>query len=379
MSWNHLAAVGGLIWGTILLLPWKPWGTCESVDSSPGPSDVDLADITALIPARNEATIIAETLSSLRTQGLHLQMILVDDQSTDGTGAIVQVRGGPNLPILTGEPLPGGWSGKLWALEQGFRLVTTPLTLLVDADIRLEPGILRGLREKMREENLSLISLMARMRMVSFWEKLLMPAFVYFFKMLYPFRLSNSTRTSVAAAAGGCILLETRLIREVGGFEAIRRELIDDCALAKRVKARGYRTWIGLTHSVQSLRSYDQLSGIWQMVSRTAFCQLRYSIPLLVGTTIALLMSFWLPVAGLAFPSATAKAMSLSALAAMIMTYLPTLRFYGRSRAWAFALPLITTLYLAMTWSSMIQFWFGSGSSWKDRSYRLPETRERNL
>ena len=369
MPWNYLAAIAGLAWVVILILPWRPWGTRESVDCAPAPSDADLADITALMPARNEGRVIGESLSSLRAQGHHLAIVLVDDQSTDGTAAIARAHGGSNLRILTGRVLPADWSGKLWALEQGFHLVNTPLTLLVDADIRLEPGILCMLRQKMREEGLQLISLMAKMRMVSFWEKLLMPAFVYFFKMLYPFRLSNSSWRGVAAAAGGCILLETRLIKEIGGFEVIRKELIDDCALAKQVKSRGYRIWIGLTRSVQSLRPYDHLSGIWQMVARTAFCQLRYSILLLVGTTAAMLTLFWLPIAGLAFPSSSARGISLGALAAMILTYLPTLRFYGRSKGWALALPLIATLYLAMTWSSMIRFWFGSGSSWKNRFY----------
>jgi hopene-associated glycosyltransferase HpnB len=197
-----------------------------------------------------------------------------------------------------------------------------------------------------------------------------MPAFVYFFKMVYPFRLSNSSSTRVAAAAGGCILLETRLIEEIGGFKAIRNELIDDCALAKRVKALGYRTWIGLTHSVHSLRSYEDLADIWNMVARTAFCQLRYSAILLAGTTIIMLLVFWLPIAGLFFPATIAKIISACALAAMILSYLPALKFYGQSRSWALLLPLIATLYLAMTWSSAIRFWAGSGSPWKGRFYR---------
>ena len=197
-----------------------------------------------------------------------------------------------------------------------------------------------------------------------------MPAFVYFFKMLYPFRLSNSGSTRVAAAAGGCILLETRLIEEIGGFKAMRMELIDDCALAKRVKALGYRTWIGLTHSVHSLRSYEDLADIWSMVARTAFCQLRYSAILLVGTTMIMLLVFWLPIAGLFFPAVIAKVISACALAAMILSYLPTLKFYGQSRSWALLLPLIATFYLAMTWSSAIWFWVGTGSPWKGRFYR---------
>jgi hopene-associated glycosyltransferase HpnB len=369
MVWNYLASIGAFIWLTIILLPWRPWGTREYMDSPADSPDADLSDITVLIPARNEAEVISTTLSSLKTQGNDLPIVMVDDRSTDGTVTVAQASGIKNLRILSGEPLPADWSGKLWALEQGFRYVNTPLVLLIDADIELQPGIVQGLRRKLKENHLHLVSLMAQMRMVSFWERLLMPAFVYFFKMLYPFRLSNSGFRGVAAAAGGCILLEARLIREIGGFKAIRHKLIDDCALAKRVKSLGYRTWIGLTHSVRSLRSYGTLEGIWNMVARTAFFQLRYSAVLLAGTTAIMLTVFWLPVAGLFFPAASAKIISACALAALILSYLPTLKFYGQSRGWALALPLISALYLAMTWSSAIRFWVGTGSRWKGRFY----------
>jgi len=370
MYWNDLALIGAILWVAIMLLPWRPWDAREVLDSTSSPPDADLRDITILIPARNEAAVIGTTLSSLKAQGLGLAVIVVDDRSTDGTAAIAQASGVENLHIVPGESLPEHWSGKLWALEQGFRHVKTSLTLLLDADIELGPGVVGVLRQRLEEHSLHLISLMARMRMVSFWERLLMPAFVYFFKMLYPFHLSNSSFTGVAAAAGGCILLETRVIREMGGFEAIRNELIDDCALAKRVKLLGCRTWIGLTHSVHSLRSYEDLAGIWDMVARTGFCQLHYSAILLAGTTAIMLMVFWLPVAGLFFPTAIAKILSAGALGTSILSYLPTLKFYGLPRRWALALPLIATLYLAMTWSSAIRFWFGEGSTWKGRFYK---------
>lgn len=369
MYWNYLAAIGAFIWLAILLLPWRPWDTREVMDSASASPDADLSDITVLIPARNEAEMIGTTLSSLKNQGHDLAIVVVDDRSTDGTVAVAQTSGMRNLRIISGEPLPADWSGKLWALEQGFRHVNTPLTLLLDAEIELQPGIVQGLRQKLKGNHLHLVSLMAKMRMVNFWERLLMPAFVYFFKMLYPFRLSNSSFTRVAAAAGGCILLETRLIKEIGGFKAIRNELIDDCALARRVKSLGYRTWIGLTHSVHSLRSYENLASIWNMVARTAFCQLRYSAMLLGGTTMIMLVVFWLPIAGLFFPAAGAKIISACALGALFLTYLPTLKFYGQSGGWALALPFIATLYLAMTWSSAVRYWVGSGSPWKGRFY----------
>ena len=368
MCWIYLAAVGAFIWLVIVFLPWCPWGTREGIDSTSAFLD-DLSDVTVLIPARNEAKVIASTLSSLNNQGYGLATVVVDDRSTDGTFAAAQTSGVRNLRVISGEPLPGDWSGKLWALEQGSRHVNTPLTLLLDADIELRPGIIYALRQKLKENHLQLVSVMAHLRMVNLWERLFMPAFVYFFKILYPFRLSNSSSTHVAAAAGGCILLETRLIEEIGGFRAIRNELIDDCALAMRVKALGCRTWIGLTHSVRSLRSYEDLADIWNMVARTAFCQLRYSAILLAGTTMIMLLVFWLPIAGLFFPAASAKIISVCALAGMILSYVPTLKFYGRSRGWALTLPFIATLYLAMTWSSAICFWAGSGATWKGRSY----------
>ena len=369
MDWIYLAAVGAFIWFVILFLPWRPWDIREVIDSTPAGPDLNLSDVTVLIPARNEAKDIVKVLSVLKNQGHGLATIVVDDRSTDGTFTAAQTSGIQNLRVISGEPLPADWSGKLWALEQGLRQVRTPLTLLLDADIELRPGIIHALRQKLKENDLQLVSLMVHLRMVNFWERLCMPAFVYFFKMLYPFRLSNSSSTRVAAAAGGCILLETRLVEEIGGFKAFRNELIDDCTLAKRVKSLGYRTWIGLTHSVHSLRPYEDLADIWNMVARTAFCQLRYSAILLAGTTMLMLLVFWLPVAGLFFPAAGAKIISACAFAAMILSYLPTLKFYGQSRRWALVLPLVATLYLVMTWSSAIRFWAGSGSPWKGRFY----------
>lgn len=369
MDWTCLALAGSFIWLVILLLPWRPWDIRECLDAVPFTPQEDLGDITALIPARNEAAVIETALLRLKAQGLHLSIVLIDDQSTDSTTHVARKLADPNLHIIKGASLPSDWSGKLWALEQGIRHVTTPLTLLIDADIELRPGILTALRKKMKEDGLQLISLMAALRMMSFWERLLMPAFIFFFKLLYPFRLSNSKFVKVAAAAGGCILLETRLIEEVGTFKTLRGDLIDDCALAKKIKVLGYKTWIGLTHSVLSLRSYDRLSGIWNMVARTAFTQLRYSVIVLILCSAIMVMAFWLPVAGLLFPSASAKIISAAALCGMFLCYLPTLKFYGLSRIWGVAMPLIGTLFLGMTWTSAIRFWQGKGSQWKDRSY----------
>jgi hopene-associated glycosyltransferase HpnB len=365
-----LAIAGACAWAIILLLPWRPWSTSEALDA---PTDVngeeDLGDITVLIPARNEASVIKTTLAGLKAQCSDIAIILVDDRSTDATVLAAESAGLKRLRIIPGEPPPGGWSGKLWALEQGLRHVHTDLLLLLDADIQLRPGILRLLRRKMKADDLQLASLMAALRMVGFWERVFMPAFIYFFKMLYPFRLSNSAFPWVAAAAGGCILLKTEALKGSGGFRAVRNDLIDDCALARQIKSFGGRTWIGLSRSVQSLRAYEDLRGIWNMVARTAFYQLRYSALLLLLCSAVMIAVFWFPVAGMFIASTPAKIVSGCALAAMVLSYLPTLRFYHLSFGWALLLPMIATCYLAMTWTSAIRFWQGKGSTWKGRSY----------
>jgi len=364
-----VSITGAAIWLTILLLPWRPWSVSEVLDVSSPLPEVDLGDITVLIPARNEAETIKATLPALTVQGRGLNIILIDDQSSDGTGQVARKAVDENLLIITGKSLPSGWTGKLWALEQGRSHIRTPFTLLLDADIEPLPGIIGELKRAMHEKNVQLISLMAELRMDTFWEKLLMPAFIYFFKLLYPFRLSNTGTSRVAAAAGGCILLETRLLNEIGGFDSLRGELIDDCALARRIKTLGYKTWIGLTHSVRSIRPYENLRTIWEMVARTAFTQLHYSGPVLALCTAIMVLSFVVPGLGLFLPSGMAKFFSALGLAIMVLCYLPTLKFYGLPGRWALALPLIGILYLAMTWTSAMRYWLGKGSHWKGRAY----------
>ncbi|HYB21553.1 MAG TPA: glycosyltransferase [Thermodesulfobacteriota bacterium] len=369
MDWTYFTLAGAVIWFAVLLLPWRPWDIREFLEADNPSREEDLSDITAVIPARNEAKFVIPLISGLQAQGNHLIAILVDDQSTDGTVQTALRLGKGNLRIIKGEPLPAGWSGKLWALEQGVAHVQTPLTLLLDADIELQAGILAALRKMMTENGLQFVSLMASLRMVSFWEQFFMPAFIYFFRLLYPFHLANSRDCRVAAAAGGCILLETRLLREIGGFKALRGELIDDCALARKVKALGHNTWIGLTHSILSHRPYDNLAGIWNMVARTAFAQLRFSPLSLLLCTVLMLIAFWLPVAGLFWGNFIAMVVSAAGLGAMVLSYLPTLKFYGIPKAFATAMPLIGTFYLGMTWTSALRFWFKEGSEWKGRSY----------
>lgn len=368
--WTLVAFAGLLIWAGIMLLPWRPWRIDTGFECEACASRIDLSDVTALIPARNEAAHIALTLRALAAQGDGLRIVLVDDQSTDGTCEVAGREFVPNLEIVVGTSPPPEWTGKLWAQEQGRARITTPLTLLLDADIELGRGVIAALRGKMKREKIQLASLMAWLPTEGFWEKLLLPAFVYFFRLLYPFRLANNPRNPrIAAAAGGCILLETRVLTEIGGFGALRGEVIDDCSLARLVKGAGYATWIGLTRAVRSTRRYPALSAIWSMVVRCAFAQLRFSPCSLLLATGALLTAFAVPVSGLMMPEPAARVIALFTLVLMARSYLPTLRYYGLSAGWALALPVIGMLFLAMTWHSAVRHWLGYGVTWRERRY----------
>ncbi|HWP00856.1 MAG TPA: glycosyltransferase [Methylococcus sp.] len=368
-----LLVISALAWSVLLFLPWHPWRVREVLEVGEPMAAVDVSDLTVVIPARNEAEVIGTTLAALRQQGSGLRVVLVDDGSDDATAEIVRQVPGLNLAVLRNDFLPPGWSGKLWALEQGTARVETPYVALLDADILLRPGVLVALRSKMRREGIQFISLMASLRMENFWEKLLLPAFVYFFKMLYPFALANSPNRRFAAAAGGCIVLETAWLRRIGGFAAIRGALIDDCSLARTVKAAGAKTWIGLSRAVVSLRPYETLSDIWEMVARTAFTQLRYSAAWLALCTATMLVLFWVPWMALGTADFERMAVGFATLLLMALSYFPTLRFYRRSPAWVLLLPIIAALYLAMTWSSAWHYIRGERSRWKGRIYRTEE------
>jgi hopene-associated glycosyltransferase HpnB len=370
MIWLWLALPGAVIWGAILVLPWAPWRIREVLEPVASALE-DLSDVTVLIPARNEARTLPGTLQALARQGPGLRVVVTDDQSEDETMAVASSVSGPQIIVIRGAPLPQGWTGKLWALEQARAHATTPLLLLLDADIELAPGMIAALRAKLRADRLHLVSLMARLHVESLWEKLLIPAFVYFFKLVYPFALANDPRwPGVAAAAGGCILVDGQMLGELGGFGALRDALIDDCTLAARVKAHGGHTWIGLSQSARSVRRYDTLRPLWDMVARSAFAQLRCSWLLLLGLSALFAVAFWLPVfCALGAASAPAASLAIVALAAMSCSYLPMLKFYRLSPAWALAMPLIGTIYLAMTWSSAWRWWRGHGATWKGRSY----------
>lgn len=366
--WLILTLPGLLLWLTVCLLPWRPWSTRPRLEASAAQSDAALDDITVLIPARNEAALIGATLQALRCQGSGLRVIVIDDNSSDATTAAARMAG---AEVLVAPPAPGDWSGKLWALEQGLATVTTPLTLLLDADIELAPGLVATLRSHLQHRGLTLASLFVTLRTDSAWEKLLIPAFSYFFRLLYPFRLSNNPNTRTAAAAGGCILVETAALRACGGFAAWRDALIDDCELARRIKSRGGRIWLGLTRSAHSRRAYPTLASLWDLVARCAYTQLRYSPALLAICTLVMLLAFAMPVIGLFSPFTSTRLVSVGALLAMVASYVPTLRYHRRNPGLALTLPVVGLLYLAMTWSSALRCWRGTRSRWKGRDYSI--------
>jgi hopene-associated glycosyltransferase HpnB len=366
-----LVALSTLSWVVFALMSCRPWSNREVFEAlDRGDGEEFLKEITVVIPARNEAEVIQQTLHSIIEQGPGLSIVLIDDSSEDVTVEKAREMRISNLLIIQSAPLPAGWSGKLWALEQGRRRVTTPYTLLLDADIRLARATVKALREKMDQQGVPFVSLMAVPSMSGCWEKLLMPAFVYFFKILYPFQRVNSRHASLAAAAGGCILMESRLLDQIGGFESIKSAVIDDCALARRVKSQGFGIWLGLTHSVRSGRSPQRLQEIWDMVARTAFAQLRYSVGLLLLCTLVMLLVYQVPAFTVLSSNNLIRSLSLGSLVIMLLTYIPILRFYNRSLAWALGLPLIAALFLAMAWTSAIRYWRGERTRWKGRVYQ---------
>jgi hopene-associated glycosyltransferase HpnB len=362
-------ALSALLWLTLLVLPWRPWSTAERLEIGKDGQPVDLSDITVLIPARDEASCIAATLGALASQGNIAKIVLVDDQSSDGTGEVARAVGLANLQIINGTPLPNGWSGKLWALHQAALTVDTPYTLLLDADIELGAGTLAALKRHMTSNMLALASVMASLAMGNRWEKLLLPPFIYFFKLIYPFALSNRPRSPIAAAAGGCVLLRTDMLHAIGGFEALRGAIIDDCTLARRVKRQGGHIWLGLSREVRAIRPYQSVSNIWNMVARTAFTQLRYSNVLLAICTLMLGLSFIVPLLGLCSGAPTTMVAALVALGAMSWSYWPTVRYYDLHPWWVSTLAVAACLFLAMTWTSAWRYWSGERSRWKNRSY----------
>lgn len=369
-----LAAFALVAWLAVLVAPPQAHRLRERLEADAAAPD-DLADVTVLIPARDEAESIGRTVRSLAAQGHGLDVVVVDDQSSDGTAEVARRAAATELAlrVVPGSALPAGWAGKLWALEQGLALVARPYVLLLDADIELAPKLLPTLLKAARERDASLVSIMAELHCATFWERLLTPAFIFFFKLLYPFAWSNDARRRTAAAAGGCMLVRTDALRGIGGFAAIRGALIDDCTLAATLKRARPPIWLGVSRSVRSLRVYAELGEFWSMVSRSAFTQLRFSTPLLLLATALMVATLLVPVvaAGAAALAGDARlgALGLGAWIAMGAAYVPVVRFYRLPVAWALTLPAAGALFLAMTWSSALRFWRGTTASWKNRRY----------
>ena len=333
-----------------------------SAPAKPSPVGIGKS-VCVIIPARNEESVVGEAVASLGP----LRVILVDDHSSDRTAAIAAQAG---ASVIQAGPLPPGWSGKLWTISEGLkyaRSLAPDYLLVTDADIVHAPGDVAGLVARAEADELDLVSLMVKLRCRSFAETLLIPAFVFFFFMLYPPAWVARRDRSTAAAAGGCILIRPRALDRIGGIASIRGEIIDDCALACAVKRTGGRIWLGVTQDTRSIRAYNSFSEIRSMISRTAFAQLHHSALLLLGTIAGMAIIYVMPPLVIFSHNPLAAYFGLAAWVLMTIAYTPALRFYGRSVAWAPLLPLIALFYMAATIDSAFAYWTGRGGMWKDR------------
>lgn len=335
--------------------------------------------VTVIVPARNEADMLGTTVPALLGQDYpgSLRVIVVDDQSTDWTGAVARaaaeaIGAGERLTVLPGKPLPDGWTGKVWAMAQGAAAVEAAADkpedlLFVDADIGVGEGVLRRLAGFAEQRQTVLTSLMARLRAASPAERLLAPAFVFFFQKLYPFAWVNDPRRATAAAAGGCMLVRREALVRAGGLAAIRDAIIDDCALGALMKRQG-PVWLGLAETVDSLRGYPTIGDFGRMVSRSAYAELDYSPLKLAGTVAGMVVLYILPlVFALSGPGLPARLFGLGTWLMMAGAYWPMLRFYRISPVYAPAIPVIAALYTGFTFASALKHWRGQGGEWKGR------------
>ncbi|HTU55125.1 MAG TPA: glycosyltransferase [Acetobacteraceae bacterium] len=365
MTWLALAALAAWAW-----LVFAHDGFWRSGPELPPGRPGRAVPIDVVVPARNEAETIGEALASLLAQDYSgpMRILMVDDGSTDGTAEIARALGDGRLTVVAGRPTPPGWSGKPWAMAQGVAQAEADFVLLTDADIVHAPGHLSALATK-AEEGLDLVSEMVTLRCESFAERALVPAFVYFFQLLFPFAAVNEPERRIAAAAGGSMLVRRAAVERAGGIAAIKDALIDDVALAKAIKSGG-RIWLGHTRLAQSRRAYPGFADIWRMIARTAFVQLRHSALLLAGTVLGLGFLFLVPPLAAVLGAATARWAGLAAWALGAVSFVPTLTRFRRKLLWAPALPAIATFYLAATVGSAIDHWRGRGVVWKGRQYR---------
>ena len=367
-----------VIWLYLLAARGGFWQAAEREEGGPA-GNPPWPAIAAVIPARDEAECVGATVASLLKQDYPgaFEVILVDDQSQDGTGQVARtaadvIGAADRLTVLSGRALPGGWTGKLWAQHQGVEFTNgkpqpPDFVLLTDADIVYAPDVLTSLVGRAQAGGYGLTSLMVKLRCQSFAERLFIPAFIFFFQMLYPFAWANNPRHATAAAAGGCMLVRRGVLNGAGGMASIRTALIDDCAVARILKAHG-PIWIGLTDRVHSIRAYPSIGDIRRMVSRSAYAQLRYSPLLLAGAVLGLAITYLVPVALTFFATGLTQFLGLFTWLLMAFAFRPTLRFYGRSRLWGLALPAIAAIYMVFTLDSAYQHARGRGGMWKGRA-----------
>jgi hopene-associated glycosyltransferase HpnB len=383
MTMLAIAALACAAWTFALLLRGGFWLARERDDEAPAAMSplVVWPRIVAVMPARNEAEVIAASLASLLRQDYPgaFDIVVVDDHSSDGTAAVARRAAAAagmaaRLTVLSAPALPDSWTGKLWAMNCGTQhvaLLPEPpdFVLFTDADIGYAPETLTALVVRARRDDLVLVSLMAKLHCESFAECALIPAFIFFFQMLYPFAWVNRPGNATAAAAGGCMLAQCYALQAAGGIAAVRGHLIDDCALGRLMKAQG-PIWLGLTRRARSLRVFRTVREIRAMVSRSAYAQLRYSPWLLLGTVLAIAVTCLAPPLLVAGATGATRWLALAAWAEMALALQPTLRFYGLSRWWGMAMPAIAVAYLAFTLDSALQHWQGRGGMWKGRAHR---------
>lgn len=368
-----IGALSCLIW-VVMIAAWgRFWRVttlpeCREVQADSAPR------VAAVVPARNEADVIGPVVRSLLAQDYPgtLRIFVVDDHSTDDTAGVVAQAArdrGDRVTVIPSAPLPAGWTGKMWALAQGVERAaefSPEYFLFTDADIVHAPDSVASLVAMAEASSLDMISMMVKLRCDSLAERALIPAFVYFFFMLYPPEWVNDRRKKTAAAAGGDILVRADALAKAGGIAAIRGELIDDCALAREIKRNG-GIWLGLTNDARSVRSYQGFGGVGRMISRNAFYQLKHSVWLLIGTLLGLGITFLAPPV-LVFFGGWAALLGGLAWLLMTLSFWPMVRFYGLSPLWAASLPLVALFYAGATVHSAVQYWMGRGGQWKGRA-----------
>ena len=365
------ALLGGLtllIWLGLIFAHGQFWRARVSDRGMP-PVPQLWPSVAAIVPARNEADVITRSIGSLLEQDYpgEFRVILVDDNSSDGTADAARALNDARLVILNGAPLPAGWTGKLWALSQGIAAAERPEFLwLTDADIEHAPDTLRALVSRAEDGGLQLVSLMARLHCATWAERMLVPAFVFFFQMLYPFERVNRPK-GIGGAAGGCMLVRRTALERAGGIAAIRNALIDDCTFGALIKRHG-RIWLGLTDRSRSIRPYRDIGSIAAMISRSAYAQLGYSPLMLIGTLLGLFLVFGAPPLLTLTGSGAGRIMAAVAWALMALSFQPMLRFYHRSPLYGVALPLIGAFYAGCTLLSAWQHHRGCGGMWKGRA-----------